>query len=168
MDNIKLNLLLQTRDHYLVILRYELHSLLRTLLWLECIKAIKALFLYLKIPFIIKYSRGKRPTSIFLWCLTYRLGWYATTHIIDDLWRQGIIADHWRSLFSKSVAEKFALADQFEVLQNLTVINTTNHKHYCDSPFCEEGIYYGYGCPRTNFSKCSTLIASFPSKLTYV
>lgn len=90
-----------------------------------------------------------------------RLGWYATTHTIDDLWRQGIIADHWRSLFSKSVAEKFALADQFEVLQNLTVINNTNHKHYCDSRFCEEGIFYGYGCPRTNFSKCSTLIASF-------
>lgn len=91
-----------------------------------------------------------------------RLGWFATTHMVDELWRLGIISDHWRSLFSKSVAEKFALTSEYEQLKNLTIINDTTNKHYCDSPICEDGIFYGYGCPKTNFSKCSTLITSFP------
>lgn len=84
--------------------------------------------------------------------------------MVDELWRLGIISDHWRSLFSKSVAEKFALTSQYELLKNLTIVNDTTNKHYCDSPICEDGIFYGYGCPKTNFSKCSTLITSFPGK----
>lgn len=95
---------------------------------------------------------------------TGRMGWFASRSVIDELWRHGVIADHWRSLFSKSVAEKFALADQYEILRNLTYVNETIQKHYCDSPTCEEGIFYGYGCPKSNFSKCSTLIASSPDK----
>lgn len=82
--------------------------------------------------------------------------------MIDDFWRQGIISDYWRSLFSKNVAEKFALADQYQHLLNLTKIDGATQKHICDDPACQQGIFYGYGCPKTNFSKCSTLIASSP------
>ncbi|KAK3589102.1 hypothetical protein CHS0354_017444 [Potamilus streckersoni] len=89
-----------------------------------------------------------------------RLGWYMPTYTVNKLWQDKIIADHWRGLSLPAVIRNFSLAEQMEKIKTLTF--KKDGSHYCTSPDCIDGIYYGPKCSPTNMYACSTLLTSFP------
>ena len=83
---------------------------------------------------------------------------------VDTLWKENIIADHWRALFLPSVIRKFSLAQQTDMIKNLTQTGDRNQQYYCNTRDCVEGIYYGPKCSPTNMYTCATLLSSYPGK----
>lgn len=91
-----------------------------------------------------------------------RLGWFMPSSTVDYLWKENIIADHWRALFLPSVIRKFSLAQQIDMIKNLTQTGDRNQQYYCNTRDCVEGIYYGPKCSPTNMYTCATLLSSYP------
>ncbi|XP_060571812.1 uncharacterized protein LOC132729992, partial [Ruditapes philippinarum] len=91
-----------------------------------------------------------------------RLGWFMPSSTVDRLWKDNIIADHWRALNLPAVIRNFTLAEQIDRIKNLTHTGDPNHKYYCNSGDCVEGIYYGPKCSPTNMYTCATLLSSYP------
>lgn len=84
---------------------------------------------------------------------------------VDNLWKDNIIADHWRALNLPRVIRNFSLAEQISHIKNLTLTGNPNQKYYCNSPGCVDGIYYGPKCGGpTNMYACATLLSSYPGK----
>lgn len=91
-----------------------------------------------------------------------RLGWFMPTSTVDSLWRDNIIADHWRALNLNAVIRNFTLATDFDTIKNMTLTGDPKQKYYCSSPDCVDGIYYGPKCSPTNMYTCATLLSSYP------
>ncbi|WAR11683.1 IGF1R-like protein, partial [Mya arenaria] len=88
-----------------------------------------------------------------------RLGWFMRSTTVDNLWKDDIIADHWRALNLNAVIRNFTLAESIETVKQLTRVGDS---FYCNSADCVEGIYYGPKCNPNNMYTCSTLLASYP------
>ncbi|KAL4235040.1 hypothetical protein ACF0H5_006678 [Mactra antiquata] len=92
-----------------------------------------------------------------------RLGWFMPSFTVDSLWKESIIADHWRALNLPRVIRNFSLAEQISYINNLTITGDPKQKHYCNTPDCIDGIYYGPKCGGpTNMYQCATLLSSYP------
>lgn len=86
---------------------------------------------------------------------------------VEDLWKQEVIADHWRSLFLREFIDKFSFSSKFSTLVNLTLSSESsdNVKHFCQSG-CHGGLYYGPAC-NDQHENCSVLFSTYPGKCIY-
>ncbi|XP_048752685.2 atrial natriuretic peptide receptor 2-like isoform X2 [Ostrea edulis] len=91
-----------------------------------------------------------------------RLGMFLPGYSSEELWRQGVIANHWRSLFLPEVKDKFSYRSKFSSLINLTMSSDSsdNTKHFCESG-CDGGLYYGPSC-NNQHQNCSVLFSTYP------
>ena len=83
---------------------------------------------------------------------------------VDNLWKDDIIADHWRALNLSPVLRNFTLAESINSIKNLTQTGNPSKPYFCNDHDCIEGIFYGPKCNPNNMYTCSTLLSNYPGK----
>ena len=120
------------------------------------------------VAFYIPWKTKSVHQSINTSChLFFRLGWFIPTDTKNKFWSEHqIILDHWQSLVLPEVAQAFSLEEDWAAITNLTFRDKAKNKHFCDTDYCDGGIFYGPGCSSSNIS-CALLLSSTPG-MNYV